>query len=230
MYELDAYKDNDRMPSAKIRQLKTKRDWMHEVTYNCTPVTLMNTLGYGIYFEEDISFSWDGDRKNPAEANIGKHLVWSGRGEGTVSFNTNLIFKTDKDVSMLTLPVPNQFIEGAEVISTILSTSLFTGAFPIVWKLHHPNKEYFVPAGTNIACLLPISVAQFQNSNINIIDKVFDPSKRIQDKPEYLKKIQEYVEQGKRIRMYKKAINENGEKIGEHEVENLTMSVTYKND
>lgn len=228
MYKVNVYKDNDRLPSAKIRQLGPKRDWMHSMTYNCTPITVANSFGYGIYFDEDISFIWDGDRKDPAEATSGEKYVWSGRGEGTVSFNTNLIFRTDSDVSMLTMPVPNEFIDGAEVITTILSTSVFTGSFPIVWKLHDPNREYFVKAGTNVACILPITVSQFNDSEMNVLDEIFPPSQRVQDRPEYLAAIQEAVAAGKpRLKMYKKAIDETGKKIGIHESDNLKMNVNY---
>lgn len=229
MYKVDGYKDNDRLVSAKIRPLSPKREWMHSMTYNCTPITVANSLGYGIYFDEDISFMWDGDRKNPAEAILGKQYVWSGRGEGTVSFNTNLILRTDPEVSMLTLPVPNEFIDGAEVITTILSTSVFTGSFPVVWKLHEANREYFVPAGTNVACLLPISISQFQGTNINILPEIYPPEKRVQDRKEYLDTIQEAVQAGKpRLKMYKKAIDEKGNSLGYHESENVKMTVTYK--
>jgi len=227
MYTINAYKDNEREVSAKIRQLSPKRDWMHSNTYNCTPIMAANSLGYGIYFEEDISFVWDGDRKNPAEAVLGSQYVWSGRGEGTVSFKTNLIFRTDPDVSILTLPVPNEFLDGAEVITTVLSSSIFSGSLPIVWKLHEPNREYLVKAGTNIACVLPISIAQFQDSNINVLNEIYPSENRIQDTQEYLDEIQKAVAAGKpRLKMYKKAIDHKGNKIGKHEVDNLKMHVT----
>jgi hypothetical protein len=226
MYTIDAYKDNHRDKSAKVRQLSPKRDWMHSNTYNCTPIMAANSLGYGIYFEEDISFVWDGDRANPAEAKIGSEYVWSGRGEGTVSFKTNLIFRTTPDVSILTLPVPNQFIEGAEVITTVLSSSVFSGAFPIVWKLHEPNKEYLVKAGTDIACILPVSISQFKDSAINILDEVYPSEKRIQDTQEYLDEIQKAVAAGKpRLKMYKKGVDHKGNIIGTHEGANLKMHV-----
>jgi hypothetical protein len=227
MYTVNAYRDNHRDLSAKIRQLPPKRDWMHSVTYNCTPIMAANSLGYGIYFDQDISFVWDGDRKNPATAILGSEHIWSGRGEGTVSFNTNLILRTDPDVSILTMPVPNQFIEGAEVITTVLSSSIFTGSFPIVWKLHEANKEYFVKAGTDVACILPVSIAQFQDSNINVLNEVYPSDKRIQDTQDYLDEIQRAVSADKpRLKMYKKAIDHKGNKIGKHEVDNLKMNVT----
>ena len=185
MYKIEAYIDNIDTPTAKIRPLPIKRDWMNFYTYNCHPIGIANTLGYGVYFDHDISFIWDGSQEDGAVGLIGKENVWVGRAEGTVSFITNLILRTDENTSVLTMPVPNEYIEGAEVLSTILSTSVFTGTFSIVWKLDTPNKEYFVPAGTNIACILPISLGQIQDSEINIYNKPW-PFEKIQDSKEYM--------------------------------------------
>lgn len=228
MYKVNAYKGNINSSSAKLKQLPIKRDWMHSPTYNCYPLSFANTIGYGVYFEDDISFIWDGTVHNPAEGIVGKDHVWSGRGEGTVSFDTNLIFKTEEDVSMMTMPAPNYFIEGTSVVTTIVSTSFFTGSFPIVWKLDQTlaNKEVFIKAGTIIACILPISVKQFDGSNINIFNETF-PSERIHNDQEYIKLLKTTIADGKYPKLYKKGIDHNENKIGEHEVENLTMTVTY---
>jgi hypothetical protein len=227
MYNIDAYVDNKTTPTAKIRPLSVKRDWMHAQTYNCTPIVLANAFGYGIYFDHDISFMWDGERGNGAHGIIGKESIWVGRGEGTVTFITNLIFKTDENTSVVTMPVPNESIEGAQVLSTILSTSVFTGTFSVVWKIDTPNKEYFVPAGTNIACILPLSLGAIQNSVINI--KAGEPPfERVQDSQEYITYLKNLNLKGIRPKMYKKAINHKGESIGKHEVDDIQLNVIYE--
>lgn len=229
MYKIDAYVNNINIPTAKIRPLPIKRDWMNPYTYNCHPIGIANTLGYGVYFDHDISFIWDGSLDNAAVGIIGKENIWVGRAEGTVSFVTNLIFKTDENTSLVTMPVPNEYLKDAHVLSTILSTSVFTGTFSIVWKLDTPNKEYFVPAGTNIACILPVSLGNMQDSEINIHNKAW-PFESIQDSKEYMEYLKELNSQGIRPRMYKKAMNHKGESIGKHEVDNIVLNVNYKND
>jgi hypothetical protein len=224
MYNVDAYIDNELTPTAKIRPLSIKRDWMHSYTYNCHPIAMANTLGYGVYFDHDISFIWDGSREDGAVGIIGKENVWVGRGEGTVSFITNLIFKTDENTSLITMPVPNEYIEGAQVLSTILSTSVFTGTFSIVWKLDTPNKEYFIPAGTNIACILPVSLGTIQDSTITLQNKTW-PFEKVQDSKEYMEYLKGLNAEGIRPRMYKKAINHKGETIGKHEVDSIQLHV-----
>jgi hypothetical protein len=229
MHNVEVYIDNPTIPSAKIRPLSVKRDWMHSNTYNCHPVAMANTFGYGIYFDHDISFVWEGLRSDGAVGKIGAENVWVGRGEGTVSFITNLIFKTDENTSLLTMPVPNENIEGTQVLSTILSTSIFTGAFTVVLKLDTPNKEYFIPAGTNIACILPISIGSIQDSTISVKSKPA-PFDRVQDSEEYIKYLKGLNAEGIRPRMYKKAIDHTGKSIGRHEVDNIVLNVVYEND
>jgi hypothetical protein len=229
MHNVDVYIDNPTIPSAKIRPLSIKREWMHPNTYNCHPIALANTFGYGVYFDHDISFVWDGLRSDGAVGKIGAENVWVGRGEGTVSFITNLIFKTDENTSLITMPVPNESIEGTQVLSTILSTSVFTGTFSIVLKLDTPNKEYFIPAGTNIACILPISLGAIQDSNINIKSTPF-PFERVQDSEDYIKYLKGLNAEGIRPRMYKKAIDHTGRSVGKHEVENIVLNVNYENE
>jgi hypothetical protein len=224
MYNIDAYIDNKSTPTAKIRPLTLKRDWMHSYTYNCHPIAMANTLGYGIYFDHDISFIWDGSRADGAVGIKGKENVWVGRGEGTVSFITNLIFKTDENTSLITMPVPNEYIEGAQVLSTILSTSVFTGTFSVVWKLDIPNKEYFVPAGTNIACILPVSLGSLQDSTITLKNKEW-PFEKIQDSKEYIEYLKGLNAKGIKPRMYKKGINHKGDIIGKHEVDSINLNV-----
>lgn len=227
MHNIDVYIDNPDLPTARIRPLSVKRDWMHAQTYNCHPIALANTFGYGIYFDNDISFMWDGLRGDGAVGIIGKENVWVGRGEGTVSFITNLIFKSDENTSLLTMPVPNEQIEGTQVLSTILSTSIFTGTFSIVLKIDTPNKEYFIPAGTNVACILPISVGSIQDSTIKIHSEPA-PFERVQDSEEYISYLKGLNKQGVRPKMYKKAINHRGESLGRHEVDSIKLNVVYE--
>jgi hypothetical protein len=229
MYNLDVYVDNKDKPTAKIRPLSIKRDWMHPQTYNCHPIVMANSLGYGIYFDHDISFIWDGERMNGARGVIGEDSIWVGRGEGTVTFITNLIFRTDENTSVVTMPVPNESMEGAQVLSTILSTSVFTGTFSVVWKIDTPNKEYFIPAGTNIACILPISLGSIQDSVVTMKDS-FVPFERVQDSYEYITYLKGLNAQGIRPRMYKKGINHKGEVIGKHEVDSINLNVVYEKE
>lgn len=225
MYEIDVYvKEN----SAKIKPMSSKRDWMHPTTYSCFPLLLGSTFGYGVYFDKDISFIWDGTN-NAAKGIIGSDYIWDGRGQGTVSFATGLNFKSKENISLLTLPVANRFMEEAVTLTSILSTSFFSGELSIVWKINpkYANKEIFIPAGKEIATIVPISIKEFENCNINIFKKPY-PFQRIHDRQEYVDFLHASLrETGNTGKLYKKGIDEFGNVIGKHEIENFKMKITY---
>lgn len=227
MNNVSIHKNNNVLPSAKIRRLEKKRDWMGPKTYGCHPLVFANTIGYGIYYDKDISFIWDGNPDNAATAILGEKHVWSGRGDGTVSFITNFVVKTEENLSILTTPVPNQFTtQDATCITTLLSTSFLTTDFPIAWKIHTPNKEIIIPAGTDIACIIPISIGQLQNTNIDMYDTIY-PTQPIHTSPEYVNKIKDSI---KPTNMYKMGIDHKGNAIGKHEVNNLKMTIKFLKD
>lgn len=232
MYNLDVYINDKNKGSAQLRQLSPKRDWMNPGIYNCYPVTMANVFGYGIYFDEDISFVWDGENDNPPKSLSGKKYLWEGRSGGIVSFSTGLVFKSPKNVSLLTIPVPNHFDERYFTLSSILSTSFFTGELSIACKINEKyiNKEIVISAGTDIACVIPISLSELNNSNLNIISSGY-PFERIHDRKSYIDSLHDYFNKtGKRLRLYKKGIDENGNKVGEHEVNNIIMNITYEKE
>jgi hypothetical protein len=233
-YKIQVYKFRPG-PSAKIRPLNVQREWMDSGAYHCIPIAVANKIGYGVYFEEDISFRLDSKNASAYSTNENSFL-WSGesltkgaygRGHGTISFEPNLIFKTDEDVSLMTMPVPNQILENATVISTLLSTSFFTASLPIVWKLHKEDHEYFIPAGTDIAAVLPISLGRLQNCEMNYHNDYF-PGEIINSHPEYLSALSKKMNSDGVSSFYKKATDHNNNKIGKHEVDKFNLFLNEK--
>jgi hypothetical protein len=216
--------------SAKIAQLSAQRNWMDETydkhAYMCFPLTLTNRLGWGISFPEDISFIWDGisdTTSNHIKVIRGHRYVDTGRANATISFKTSLIFKTDKHTTMLTMPVPNQFVRGAQCYTTLISTSFYMPELPIAWKITEPNIEITIPAGQPVAAVLPISLTKLQfEYTLKITDEV--PPK------EYFDAMEKYGEAaqakngvGDWSRMYKNAIDHNNNKTGEHETKSIRL-------
>jgi hypothetical protein len=112
--------------------------------YNCFPITLTNGLGWGISFPEDISFIWDGVFDSTSEhikILSGEKYVSTSRGQATVSFDTGLLFRTDEDTSLLTMPVPNQFIPGATAFTTLLARLFIVEPCQLLgWQLLQTQK------------------------------------------------------------------------------------------
>lgn len=216
--------------AAHIEQLQVKRDWMDDTydkhAYMCVPVTLTNRLGWGISFPKDIRFIWDGvTDTTPDHIKIleGEEFVSTTRGNATISFISRLIFKTDEDTTMLAMPVPNQFIRGAQSYTTLISTSFYVHDLPLAWRVTEPNLEIVIPAGTPVAAVLPISVSGLESEyQLSISDKY--PGQEYWDE---VRKYGEIVEIKNNVgdwsRMYREALNYRGEVIGKHETKSIRL-------
>lgn len=219
-----------RKESASVEQVKVTREWMDNTperhAYMCFPVTLTNGLGWGIAFDRDIRAIWNGqENTDPTNVTIleGHDIVHTGRGQGTISFNTGLVVNTDPDVTMLTMPVPNQFIRGIQTFTTLMSTSFYKGEFPLAVKITEPNLEVVIPAGTPVAAILPISVSALQNDYQMEIVEGDLPFTYWDELRKYGEAAQEKNGRGDWSRMYRDAINYDGTSMGTHESKNIKL-------
>lgn len=238
MHRLKVYKTrgND---SANISQLPVKRDWMDETyeahAYRCFPVTLTNSLGWGLSFPEDISFVWDGiSDTSPDHVKIlsGEKYVHPNRANGTISFNTGLLFKTEQDVTMLQTPVPNMFWEGAQAFSTLISTSFFSGEIPCAWRITKPMSVITIKANQPFISLIPISLSGLQDSEVtlDLVENMDNSDNDDCDPNEHIEAVNKIVSSGKWTNFYRDAVNYKGKKIGSHEVKSLKLHVRDVNE
>lgn len=216
--------------SAQIKQLSVKRNWMDETpnkhAYQCMPVSLANTLGWGISFPTDISFIWDGicdTTDSHVKILSGEEYCSTGRGNATISFNTYLTLKTDESITTLIMPVPNEFNENAQCFTNLISTSFYKPMLPIAWRIIKPNVEITIPAGTPVATIIPISLKDLQNFNV-VISKENIPKEYNIEIMENLEFFKEQSKIGKFTKLYKKAQNSKGEKVGRHEVQTIRLN------
>lgn len=235
MEVIKAYRTSNDL--AEIKQLSVKRDWMDNTwqkhAYHCFPVTLTNTLGWSLSFPEDITFIWDGVSDyspNHVKVLAGEKYVYTGRANGTISFNTGITFKTEDNISLLTMPPPNFFVDGASCFTTLISTSFFRSPLPVAWMVTSPNKEITIPAGMPICSIIPISLSSINNSEIHLISNKMLPE--IENDPQHL---QEYskaiVEINKKLEwsdFYRDAVDQNGSFMGKHEIKSLKLKVIEK--
>lgn len=226
------YKDHN--SSANIEQLSVKRKWMEETSgkhaYHCFPISLANTMGWGISFPEDISFIWDGiSDETPDHVTIikGEKYCTPQRANATISFITYLTFITQQNTTMLVCPVPNDFNENAQCFTTLISTSFYKSIFPIAWKILKPNIEITIPANTPVAMVVPVSLNRLQEYEVVI--KKQDQEFLSEYRKEENKNLEFYKEKSQKGmfgHLYRKAENYNGEKIGEHEVQRIKLDTT----
>lgn len=213
----------------QVSPLTITRDWMDDTweahAYHCFPVTLANGLGWGISFPEDISFIWDGiSDSTPDHVKIlkGEKYAYSGRANATISFKTGLMFKTENEVSLLSMPAPNHFIAGAQAFTTLISSSFFKGDLPCAWRITQPNVEITIKAGTPVIAILPIDLAQLQNSELQIEDVSKLPASSF-NANEYSEIVYGINREGKWTDFYRNAKDHLGNTIGEHQVKTIKL-------
>jgi hypothetical protein len=194
--------------------------------YMCFPLNVTNRLGWGIAFPEDIRFIWDGvDDTSPDHVRIleGEQYASAKRCNATISFETGLLFKTDPDVTMLTMPVPNQFIAGTQCFTTLISTSFYMPELPIAWKITEANKEIVIPAGTPVAAVLPISLGALENDYVLELDETPATHEYWEEVQKYGEVAQEKNAIGDWSKMYRDAVDYRGEKVGSHETKSIKL-------
>lgn len=232
MYSIDVYKTGQN--SANLSPLSIKREWMDQTVdahaYKCFPVSLTNGLGWGLSFPEDITFIWDGISDTTGDhVKIlkGHKYVYTERANATVSFNTGLVFKTEEDLSLLQIPVPNYFRDGIIPFTTIISTSFFSGELPCALRVTRPNVEITIKANTPIVSILPISLTNLNNSEIVVKDVSLMPKSSI-DGAEYSKAVVDINKSGRWSNFYRDAVDHLGRSVGRHEVKALRLRVRDK--
>lgn len=213
----------------RVSPLTAKRSWMDETykahAYKCFPVSLTNQLGWGISFPEDISFIWDGVSDSTSEhvkILSGEKYVYSERGNATISFNTGLMFVTEKNETLLSMPVPNQFLDGAVPFTTLLSTSFFRGDLPVAWRITKPNVEITIKANTPIISIVPINLDELQNSEMTELPIHQVPRSEFLTK-EYSEAVAKTNAAGEWTNFYRDATDEKGKKIGEHQIKAIRL-------
>lgn len=194
--------------------------------YMCFPLNLTNRLGWGLSYPEDITFIWDGiTDTTPDHIKIlqGEKYASTTRGNATVSFTTGLLFRTDKNTSMLTMPVPNLFVQGAQCYTALISTSFYMHSFPLAWRVTQPNIEITIPAGTPVAAVLPISLTNLQeNYELQINEEpptqdYWDEVRKYGDAAEIKNGVGDWS------KMYREAVDYRGETVGEHETKSIRL-------
>lgn len=214
-----------------IEPLSIKREWMDNTfdahAYKCFPVGLTNQLGWGISFPEDISFIWDGiTDSTPEHVTIlsGEKYAYGGRANGTISFNCGLMIKSEDHLSLLSMPVPNLFIDGAVPFTTLISSSFFRGELPIAWMITKPNEIITIKAGTPVIAILPINLEELQNSEITYKPYSTLPPESFNHE-EYGNFVYELNRSGTWSNFYRDAVDHLKNSIGKHQVKAIRLKV-----
>jgi hypothetical protein len=215
----------------EITPMLIKRDWMDETSgnhaYRCFPVTQANVVGWSLSCTEDIVFTWDGinDQTDQHIKISSPEGSYSGRGQSSVSLNTGMVFRTDEDVSILTINPVNYFNNDFETLSNLISTSFYDNPLPLAIKAMTANKEVTIKSGTPIATIIPISLSALNNTSIQIHEYTDSDRQREKSNISYGAAAQVLNSAGQWTDWYRNATNEKGEILGAHEVKSLKLEV-----
>ena len=215
-----------------IQPMSIKRDWMDVTSeghaYRCFPVTQSNVIGWSLSCVKDIEFIWDGvnDQSSDHIEIFSPEGSYSGRGQSSVSLNTGLVFRTDKDVSIFTINPVNYFSNEFETISSLISTSFYDNPLPLAIKAKVANKRVVIKAGTPVATIIPISLSNLNGTSIEIVNYQDPDRKRLDANMSYGSAAREINSAGKWTDWYRDAVNEKEESQGSHEVKTLKLGVT----
>jgi hypothetical protein len=216
----------------KIEQTQVQRSWMDNTddkhAYKCFPVSLVNTIGWSISFLEDIEFIWDGI-SDTSEHHVKilkgpEGVCNTQRGNATVSFYTGLYFKTEENMTMLSIVPPNYFIDGATPFTSLITTSFFEDALPVAWRVTRPNEKITIPAGTPVITVIPISLGELAKVELDIHDKVFNEEMHDR-KQKRLEVWEKLSKEGKFTNFYRNAVEYDGSIMGKHEKKSLHLRI-----
>jgi hypothetical protein len=231
MYSFDVYE----MPGrnvATLAPLSAKREWATNLpyphAYKCFPLTSANQFGWGISFPDDIMFRWNGKwdaSPNNIEVFSGHKWVNFNRGWGIVSFNTGLVLKTSEDLTMLGYPVPNQFIDGFQVFTSLISTSFFQGPWQVAGQITRPKEMITIKAGTPVGALMPMPLGKI-NESVATKKPFADLNWDLQLLSEYNVVVDKANRSGEVTNFYRDGVNHKNDKLGEHEVKSIKLWYT----
>jgi len=215
-----------------IKPMSIKRDWMdltpENHAYRCFPVTQSNVVGWSLFCNQDIEFVWDGTNdSSPDHVEIinAPEGSYSGRGQSSISLNTGLVFKTDKNISIFTINPVNYFSHDFETISNLISTSFYDNPLPLAIKAKKSGEKVIIKAGTPLATVIPISLTNLDNTTIEMYEYTDKDRVRENSNRSYGEAAQEINKSGKWTDWYRDAVNEKGESLGAHETKTLRLFV-----
>ena len=139
------------------------RDWFIDHFYFCLPITFGNQHGFIVRLLHDVVVRWGG-HKDPGS--LKAHLlgttpeyqdqiIHSHFGSGILTIQNRWTFRTPKGVNLMVTQPPNFPIEGIMHMSAVVETDQLRRDFTFNLKVTTPNRDFYIPKGTPIGCVLP---------------------------------------------------------------------------
>jgi len=193
----DSIKSVDIVPATKTR------DWFIPHAYKCTPLTCANTVGWDLVLNETVVVEWDGGVYHDNLKVIKGAGAKSHFGMGTFTLDPGYIWRTDENINLMVMPVPNSDNTDIQTMSAIIETDWLS--YPWFLTIRVVNKgKTTIPKGTQLARIIPINTGAIENTKIYKMpepESVKDEREVISDKrgktddwtKDYFKKARRFV-------------------------------------
>ncbi len=153
------------LPSELIEPLAGQkgRDWFVDHFYFCLPITFGNQHGFIVRLLHDVVVRWSGklDLGSLKVHLLGAmpenqdQIISSHFGSGILTIQNRWTYRTPKGVNLMVTQPPNFPIEGIMHMSAVVETDQLRRDFTFNLKVTTPNRDFYLPKGTPIGCVLP---------------------------------------------------------------------------
>lgn len=192
-YSNSGYKVNDVIESLIGHQ---DRDWFNHLAFSmCLPLTIANQYGFVVKAAHDIELFWDGT-DNPVEVksegfndlnSIQSYL--NNFRHGILSVENKFILKTPKDVNLIVIQPPNQFIEGLHCMTGVVEADNLRRSFTFNIRVTTPNKTIKIKKGEWLSAFIPVPRFYVEDYKLVQAEKLF-PKEVLQNEKDSSEKLQ----------------------------------------
>lgn len=168
MINIKAYKVGQTL---EMRPASPKREWMDDSVaknpYRCLPLNIANSFGWEFINPSKFSLEWNGG-KGPKDVILkreaGVVFPHPHFGEGTFTWHTGYMFRTEYPYAMYVMGPPNFPKSNVIALSGIVETFWIPFTFTMNWRFTQPGKVDFYP-GDVVCQVFPIDISMFDNVN-----------------------------------------------------------------
>jgi len=200
------------------------RDWFIDHFYFCLPITFGNQHGFIVRLLHDVVVRWGGDLAPDSlivhllgtKPELQDQIIHSHFGSGILTIQNRWTFRTPKGVNLMVTPPPNFPIEGIMHMSAVVETDQLRRDFTFNLKVMTPNRDFFIPKGTPIGCVLPYPRHFIDNYKIAL----HPPGEAFANERKTMQnfaKARTSYDQGTPGMLYMKGVDIYGNKFAEHQ-------------
>jgi hypothetical protein len=170
-------------PTHVMRPASSTREWMNEALvrnpYRCLPLSIANQWGWEILSMAAYDVTWNGG--NATSDIIVKHisgpkeyLPKSHFGEGTITWHTGYVFKTEYPYGIYVSGAPNNPKPNIMPLSGVVETYWLPFTFTMNWRFTQPGTVRF--SENDVICQIhPVDLEMFNNVECEIKQLSSDP-------------------------------------------------------